>query len=79
MNAKFLELKQKQAEIRKMKQEVLETSNKIFSECAKSIFDEHPKIKSFSVSLPFNSSCNLLILTVLSSLYKYCFNLFNIA
>lgn len=47
-NPKFLELKQKQAEIQKMKQEVLETSNKIFTECAKSIFDEHPKVKSFS-------------------------------
>jgi hypothetical protein len=46
-NAKFAILKEKQEEIKKMKKEMIEASNKIFTELTQSIFEEHPKVKSF--------------------------------
>ena len=46
-NTKFAILKEKQEEIKKMKKEMVEASNKIFTELTKSIFEEHPKVKSF--------------------------------
>jgi hypothetical protein len=47
-NEKFAILKEKQAEIQKLKKEMLEASNKIFTDCTKTIFEDHPKVKSFS-------------------------------
>jgi hypothetical protein len=44
---KFAVLREKQEEIKKMKKEMIEASNKIFTELTKSIFEEHPKVKSF--------------------------------
>ena len=44
---KFSILKEKQEEIKKLKKEMLEASNKIFTELTKTIFEEHPKVKSF--------------------------------
>jgi hypothetical protein len=49
-NDKFAVLREKQEEIRKMKQEVLEASNKIFTDLTKTIFEEHPKLESFGWS-----------------------------
>lgn len=46
-NEKFAILKEKQEEIKKMKKEMIEASNKIFTELTQSIFEEHPKVKSF--------------------------------
>jgi hypothetical protein len=46
-NAKFAILKEKQEEIKKLKEEMVEASNKIFTELTKTIFEEHPKVKSF--------------------------------
>ena len=46
-NAKFAILKEKQEEIKKLKKEMVEASNKIFTELTQSIFQEHPKVKSF--------------------------------
>lgn len=45
---KFAILKEKQDEIKKLKKEMLEASNKIFTDLSKSIFEEHPKVESFS-------------------------------
>lgn len=47
-NEKFAILKEKQNEIKKLKKEMIEASNKIFTDISKSIFEEHPKVKSFS-------------------------------
>jgi hypothetical protein len=47
-NEKFEVLRKKHTEMQKLKQELLETSNKIFIEFTKTIFEEYPKIKSFS-------------------------------
>lgn len=49
-NDKFSVLREKQEEIKKLKKEMLEASNKIFTELTKSIFEEHPKVKSFGWS-----------------------------
>lgn len=46
-NKKFEILHKKQKSIKKLKEEMLEVSNKIFTELTKTIFEEHPKIKSF--------------------------------
>ena len=46
-NEKFAILKEKQEEIKKLKREMVEASNKIFTELTKSIFEENPKLKSF--------------------------------
>ena len=46
-NDKFAILREKQEEIKKMKKEMLEASNKIFTELTKTIFEDHPKVKSF--------------------------------
>jgi hypothetical protein len=46
-NDKFEILREKQMEIKKLKEEMLEASNKIFTELTKTIFEEHPKVKSF--------------------------------
>ena len=46
-NDKFSILREKQEGIKKLKEEMLEESNKIFTEMTKVIFEEHPKIKSF--------------------------------
>ena len=46
-NDKFAILREKQEGIKKLKEEMLEASNKIFTEMTKVIFEEHPKIKSF--------------------------------
>ena len=45
---KFAILKEKQDEIKKLKKEMLDASNKIFTDLSKSIFEEHPKVESFS-------------------------------
>lgn len=45
---KFEILKEKQKEIQILKNEMLEESKKIFTEVSKSIFEDNPKIKSFS-------------------------------
>jgi len=47
---KFAILKEKQNEMQKLKKEMLEESNRIFTELTKDIFVEHPKVKSFSWS-----------------------------
>lgn len=49
-NEKFAILREKQEEIRKMKQEMLEASNKIFTDLTKTIFEDHPKLESFGWS-----------------------------
>lgn len=49
-NDKFSVLREKQEEIKKLKKEMLEASNKIFTELTKTIFEEHPKVKSFGWS-----------------------------
>ena len=49
-NDKFAILREKQEEIRKMKQEMLEASNKIFTDLTKTIFEDHPKLESFGWS-----------------------------
>lgn len=49
-NDKFAVLKEKQEEIKKLKKEMIEASNKIFTELTKTIFEEHPKVKSFGWS-----------------------------
>ena len=49
-NDKFAILREKQEEIKKMKKEMLEASNKIFTELTKTIFEDHPKVKSFGWS-----------------------------
>jgi hypothetical protein len=46
-NEKFAILREKQEEINKLKKEMLEASNKIFTDLTKTIFEDHPKIKSF--------------------------------
>lgn len=46
-NDKFAILKEKQAEIEKLKKEMLEASNKIFTDLTKTIFEDHPKVESF--------------------------------
>ena len=46
-NDKFAILREKQEGIKKLKEEMLEASNKIFTEMTKVIFEEHPKVKSF--------------------------------
>lgn len=46
-NEKFAILREKQEEIKKLKKEMIEASNKIFTELTKSIFEEHPKVESF--------------------------------
>ena len=46
-NDKFAVLREKQEEIKKLKKEMLEASNKIFTDLTKTIFEEHPKVKSF--------------------------------
>jgi hypothetical protein len=46
-NDKFAILRQKQEDIKKLKEEMLEESNKIFTELTKTIFEDHPKVKSF--------------------------------
>jgi hypothetical protein len=46
-NDKFAILREKQEGIKKLKEEMLEESNKIFTELTKTIFEEHPKVKSF--------------------------------
>ena len=46
-NEKFAILKEKQEEIKKLKKEMVEASNKIFTELTKSIFEENPKLQSF--------------------------------
>ena len=49
-NDKFAILREKQEEIKKLKKEMLEASNKIFTDLTKTIFEEHPKVKSFGWS-----------------------------
>ena len=46
-NDKFAILREKQEEIKKLKEEMLEASNKIFTDLTKTIFEENPKVKSF--------------------------------
>jgi hypothetical protein len=46
-NDKFAVLREKQEEIKKLKEEMLEASNKIFTDLTKTIFEDHPKVKSF--------------------------------
>jgi hypothetical protein len=46
-NDKFVVLREKQEEIKKLKREMLEASNKIFTDLTKTIFEDHPKVKSF--------------------------------
>jgi hypothetical protein len=46
-NEKFAVLREKQEEIKKLKEEMLEASNKIFTDLTKTIFEDHPKVKSF--------------------------------
>jgi hypothetical protein len=46
-NDKFAVLREKQEEIKKLKEEMLEASNKIFTDLTKTIFEENPKVKSF--------------------------------
>jgi len=46
-NDKFAILREKQEEIKKLKKEMLEASNKIFTDLTKTIFEDHPKVKSF--------------------------------
>ena len=46
-NDKFAIIREKQEGIKKLKEEMLEASNKIFTEMTKVIFEEHPKVKSF--------------------------------
>jgi len=46
-NDKFAILREKQEGIKKLKEEMLEESNKIFTELTKTIFEDHPKVKSF--------------------------------
>jgi len=46
-NEKFAVLREKQEEIKKLKKEMLEASNKIFTDLTKTIFEDHPKVKSF--------------------------------
>jgi hypothetical protein len=46
-NDKFAVLREKQEEIKKLKQEMLEASNKIFTDLTKTIFEDHPKLESF--------------------------------
>ena len=46
-NEKFAVLREKQEEIKKLKEEMLEASNKIFTDLTKTIFEENPKVKSF--------------------------------
>jgi len=46
-NDKFAVLREKQEEIKKLKKEMLEASNKIFTDLTKTIFEDHPKVKSF--------------------------------
>jgi hypothetical protein len=49
-NEKFAILREKQEEIKKLKEEMLEASNKIFTDLTKTIFEEHPKLESFGWS-----------------------------
>ena len=42
-NDKFAILREKQEEIKKLKEEMLEASNKIFTDLTKTIFEDHPK------------------------------------
>jgi len=49
-NEKFAILREKQEEIKKLKEEMLEASNKIFTDLTKTIFKEHPKLESFGWS-----------------------------
>ena len=49
-NDKFAILREKQEEIKKLKEEMLEASNKIFTDLTKTIFEEHPKLESFGWS-----------------------------
>lgn len=46
-NDKFAVLREKQEEIKKLKKEMLEASNKIFTDLTKTIFEDHPKVESF--------------------------------
>ena len=46
-NDKFAVLREKQEEVKKLKKEMLEASNKIFTDLTKTIFEDHPKVKSF--------------------------------
>ncbi len=46
-NDKFAVLREKQEEIKKLKKEMLDASNKIFTDLTKTIFEDHPKVKSF--------------------------------
>jgi hypothetical protein len=46
-NDKFAVLREKQEEIKKLKEEMLEASNKIFTDLTKTIFEDHPKVNSF--------------------------------
>ena len=46
-NDKFAVLREKQEEIKKLKKEKLEASNKIFTDLTKTIFEDHPKVESF--------------------------------
>lgn len=47
-NDKFAFLKEKQEQIKKLKKEMLEASNKVFTEMTGILFKDHPKLKSFS-------------------------------
>jgi hypothetical protein len=49
-NDKFAILREKQEEIKKLKEEMLEASNKIFTDLTKTIFEDHPKLESFGWS-----------------------------
>ena len=49
-NEKFAVLREKQEEIKKLKKEMLEASNKIFTDLTKTIFEDHPKVESFGWS-----------------------------
>jgi hypothetical protein len=46
-NEKFSVLREKQEEIKKLKEEMLVASNKIFTDLTKTIFEDHPKVNSF--------------------------------
>jgi hypothetical protein len=46
-NEKFAVLREKQEEIKKLKEEMLVASNKIFTDLTKTIFEDHPKVNSF--------------------------------
>jgi hypothetical protein len=46
-NEKFAVLREKQEEIKKLKEEMLVASNKIFTDLTKTIFEDHPRVNSF--------------------------------